>query len=69
MLENTSKGKESYESLAVYFSFFHRPCIDFSVEEVWDGENLNTEIVSEWVASKLKVIAGCIGVAFLGHEM
>jgi len=30
---------------------------------------LNAEIVSKWVASKLKVIAGCIGVAFLGHEM
>jgi len=68
MLENTSKGKESYEP-AVDFSFFQRPCTNFSVEEVWDGENLNTEILSKWVASKLKVIAGCIGVAFPGHEM
>ena len=69
LMENTPKGKESYEPLAVDFSFFQRPCTDFSVEEVWDGKNLNTEIVSKWVASKLKVIAGCIGVAFSGHEM
>jgi len=69
MIENTSKGKESIEPLAVDFSFFRRPCTDYSVEEVWDGENLNTEIVSKWVSSKLKVIAGCIGVAFSGHEM
>jgi len=67
--ENTSKGKEPFEPLAVDFSFFQRPCSDFSVNEVWDGETLNTEIVSKWVASKLKVIAGCIGVAFSGHEM
>ena len=47
MIENTSKGKESIEPLAVDFSFFRRPCNDYSVEEVWDGENLNSEIVSK----------------------
>jgi len=46
LIENTSRGKESFEPLAVDFSFFQRPCIEYSVEEVWDGENLNSEIVS-----------------------
>ena len=39
------------------------------VEEVWDDENLNSELVSKWVTSKLKNITGCIGVAFSGYEM
>jgi len=69
MGEDITKGKESVEPLAVDFSFFQKPCTNYSVEEVWDGENLNSEIVSKWVASKLKSIAGCIGVAFTGHEM
>ena len=69
MEEITTKGKESVEPLAVDFSFFQKPCTNYSAEEVWDGEKLNSDIVSKWVASKLKSIAGCIGVAFTGHEM
>uniref|UniRef100_A0A7C8ZC57 Uncharacterized protein n=1 Tax=Opuntia streptacantha TaxID=393608 RepID=A0A7C8ZC57_OPUST len=57
------------EPLAVDYSFFQRPNKAFTVEEVWDGENLNSELVSKWVASKLKSIAVCIGVAFSGYEM
>ena len=40
----------------------------YSVEDVWDGENIIQENVCKWVASKLKSIAGCIGVAFSGYE-
>ena len=31
---------------------------------MWDGENVNSEKVSKWVASKLKGIASCVKVAF-----
>jgi len=30
---------------------------------------MNQELVSKWVASKLKSIAGCIGVAFSRYEL
>lgn len=54
--------------LAVDYSSFHGPNRSYSVEDVWDGENVNSDNVSKWVASKLKSIAACIGVAFSGYE-
>ena len=51
------------------FSCLHNNSGSFSVEEIWDGQNLNQELVSKWVASKLKSIVGCIGVAFSGYEL
>ena len=38
------------------------------MEDVWDDMNVNSNKVSKWVASKLKSIAACIGVAFSGYE-
>ena len=66
---HTSRGEERYEPLAVDFSFFQSPGVGYSVDDVCDGEALNAEMVSKWVASKLKSIAGCIGVAFSGYEL
>ena len=54
--------------LAVDFSFLQNSDESFSVEDVWDGQNVNSEKVSKWVASKLKGIASCIGVAVSGYE-
>jgi len=54
--------------LAVDYSCFHSPSNSYSVEDVWDGKNVNSENVSKWMASKLKSIAACIGVAFSGYE-
>ena len=69
MIGNNPRGKMSLEPLAVDYSFLQRPSKAFSVEDIWDGENLNSKLISEWVASKLKSIAGCIGMAFPGYEM
>ena len=66
---HTSRGEERCEPLAVDFSFFQSPDVGYSVDDVWDGEALNAEMVSKWVTSKLKSIAGCIGVAFSGYEL
>jgi len=49
---------------AVDFSLLQNSNESFSVGDVWDGQNVNFEVVSKWVASKLKGIASCIGVAF-----
>ena len=68
LIRNTSRNEELSEPLAVDFSFFRGNSNAYSVEEEWDGENLNSEYVSKWVASKLKSIAGCIGVALTGYE-
>jgi len=40
----------------------------FSVDDIWDGESVNSGLVSKWVASKLKSIAATVGVAFSGYE-
>ena len=68
-LGHTSEGEERCEPLAVDYSFFQSPSVGYSVDDVWDGEALNSEMVSKWVASKLKSILGCIGVAFSGYEL
>jgi len=68
VIGNTTRNENSSEPLAVDFSFVQGNNTAFSAEEAWDGENLNSEYVSKWVASKLKSIAGCIGVAFTGYE-
>jgi len=39
-----------------------------SVNNVWDGSNINSDNVSKRVANKMKRIASCIGVAISGHE-
>ena len=49
-------------------SCLHRPSDSCSVEDVWDGENINQEYLSKWVASELQSSAGWIGVAFSGYE-
>ena len=53
--------------LAVDFSFMKSPNESFSGEDIWDGENVNSGMVSKWVASKLTCIVATIGVAFLGY--
>ena len=64
-----SPGSEDLVApLAVDFSFLQNSDESFSVEDVWDGQNVNSEKVSKWVASKLKGIASCIGVAVTGYE-
>ena len=55
--------------MVVDYSFFESPNKAITAEEVWDWENLNSELVSKWVASKLKNIAGCMGVTFSGYEL
>jgi len=35
---------------------------NFTVNDVWDGYKIYPKKVSEWVASKMKSIASCIGV-------
>ena len=52
MLGNRSRGEVAIEPLAVDYFFFQRP--NKALTEVWDGENLDSELVSKWVDSKLK---------------
>ena len=54
--------------LAVEFSVLHNSIESFALEDVWDGENVNTGNVSKWAASQLKSTAACIVVAFSGYE-
>ena len=54
--------------LAIDFSFLQSSNDSFSVEDIWDGENVNSGNVSKWVASKPKNITATIGVAFSGYE-
>ena len=65
---NHSRADDVVEPLAVDFSCFHSPSNFYSVEDAWDGENILSGNVSKWVASKLKNIAGCIGVNLSGYE-
>jgi len=64
-----SRAEDMIEPLAVYFSCLQSPSGSYSVEDVWDAQNINQVLVSKRVASKLKSIAGCIGVAFSGYEL
>jgi len=59
---------DSVAPIAVDYSCFHDLSNSYSVEDVLDGDNVNSDNVSNWVASKLKSIAACIGVAFSGYE-
>jgi len=45
MLGNIARVEELLEPLVVDYSFFQRPSVAYSVEDVWDGENVNTKIV------------------------
>ena len=63
-----SRVDDSVEPLAVDYSCFNGPSNSYLVEDVWDGEKVNSDNVSKWVPSKLKNIASCIGVAFFGYE-
>jgi len=54
--------------LAVDFSFLQSAQDSSSVEDIWDGENVDSRMVSKWVASKLKSIAATIGMAISGYE-
>jgi len=63
-----SRVDDSVAPLAVDYSCFQGHCNSYSVEDVWDGMNVNSDKVSKWVASKLRSIAACIGMAFLGYE-
>ena len=56
-------------TLSCWLLLFQSPSNSNSTEDVWDGETINLENVSKWVASKLKSIARCIGVAFSVYEM
>ena len=63
-----SGSEDLVAPFAVDLSFLQNSNESFSVEDVWDGQNVNYKKVSKWVASKLKGIASCIGVAFSGYE-
>jgi len=63
-----SGSEDLVAPLAVDVSFLQNSNESFSVEDVWDGQNVNSENDSKWVASKLKGIASCIGVAVSGYE-
>jgi len=67
-MDSCSGVDDSVAPLAVDYSYSHGPSNSYSVEDVWDGENVNSDNVSKWVASKLKSIVACIGVAFSGYE-
>lgn len=56
------------EPLAMDFSCLCNPSENCHVNDIWDGSNIYSENVSTWVASKMKSIAFCIGVAISGHE-
>ena len=45
---------DSVAPLTFDYSYFQSHSNSYSVEDVWDGENVNSDNVSEWVASKLK---------------
>jgi len=64
-----SRVADLLEPLAVDFSCLQNNSGSLSEEDVWDGRNLNKELVFKWVASKLKSIAGCLRVAFSGYEL
>ena len=55
-----SSAADLIEPLAVDFSCLHNNSGSFSVEEIWDGQNLIQELVSKWVASKLKRVWGVV---------
>ena len=63
-----SRVDDSVAPLAVDYSWFQGHSNSYSVDDVWDGMNVNSDKVSKWVASKLRSIAACIGVAFSGYE-
>jgi len=63
-----SRVDDLVEPLVVDYSCFQGPSNSYSVEDVWDGMNVNSDKVSKWVASKLKSIADCIGVALSSYE-
>ena len=67
-LGNHSRADDLVEPLVVDFSCFHSSNNSCSVKDVWDGENILSDNVSQWVASKLKSTVGCIRVAFSGYE-
>ena len=54
--------------MAVDFSFLQSAQDSFSVEDIWDGEIVDSEMASKWVASKLRSIAATIGVEISGYE-
>jgi len=63
-----SNDEDVVTPLAIDFSFLQNAHDSFSVEDIWDGENVDSGVVSKWVASKLKSIAATIGVAISGYE-
>jgi len=63
-----SNDEDVVTPMAVDFSFLQSAQDLFSVEDIWDGENVDSGMVSKWVASKLKSIAATIGVAISGYE-
>jgi len=54
--------------LAIDISFLQSSNYSFSVEDIWDRENVNSGNVSKWVASKFKSISATIDVAFSGYK-
>ena len=45
----------SVEPLVVDYSCFNGPSNSYSVEDVWDGEKVDSDNVSKWVVSKLTI--------------
>ena len=58
-MDSCSRVDDSVAPPVVDYSCFHDSSSFYSVEDVWDGENVNSDNVSKWVASKLKSIAAC----------
>ena len=47
--------------LMVDYSGFHGPSSSYSVEDVWDGENVNSDNVSTWWPLNFKALPPILG--------
>ena len=63
-----SNDLDEVTPFAVDFSFIQSAQDSFSVEDIWDGDNVDSGMLSKWVASKLKGIAATIRVPISGYE-
>ena len=56
-----SRVDDSVAPLAVDYSCFQGPSNSYSVADVWDGMNVNSDKVSKWVACNLKARPPVLG--------
>jgi len=60
-LANYSKDDDLVEPLAVDFSCFHSPSNSYSIEDVWDGQNIRPQNVSKSVDPNLRALRLVLG--------